>query len=238
MTDSKPYLSDDPPTYMGNFMKLYPCLENLTAKTHPYGRHIPLPTICYVPSRDANLIIPEAQFKLISRKDGKHDHSSLLFRRQPKICSSQCQAKIFRKCFCSIFLVSFLFTHFSRLLISVPSAPPSQVSAQLVSRKGDVIVTWTRLPTEVSNGIILGYYVHSAVSSAETTSQIESLSSSTLVSPYSNKAVLKGLKPYSMLELTVSAFTVAGEGPRSAPVFVGGFFICYYASRMFDVVCC
>ena len=29
--------------------KWNPCLENLTTKTHPYGRHIPVPTICYVP---------------------------------------------------------------------------------------------------------------------------------------------------------------------------------------------
>ena len=49
MTDSKPYWSYDPPTCMGNLMKMIPLFRELVAKTHPYGRHIPVPTICYVP---------------------------------------------------------------------------------------------------------------------------------------------------------------------------------------------
>ena len=42
--------------------KWYPCLENLTAKTHPYGRHLPVPTICYVPRPG----IPSSLYNLYS----------------------------------------------------------------------------------------------------------------------------------------------------------------------------
>ena len=46
------YPTNVPPTYMGKpkFDENDTlCLENLPAKTHPYGRHIPVSTIFYVP---------------------------------------------------------------------------------------------------------------------------------------------------------------------------------------------
>ena len=35
--------------FVENLPKRDPCLENVGQKTRPYGRHIPVPLICYVP---------------------------------------------------------------------------------------------------------------------------------------------------------------------------------------------
>ena len=37
-----------PPMFKENLPKKEPCLENFRPKTHPYGRHIPTPSTCYV----------------------------------------------------------------------------------------------------------------------------------------------------------------------------------------------
>ena len=48
MTDTKPYLSDDPPTYMGNVMKMIPLFRESNGQkpthmgvTNPYQQYVP-----------------------------------------------------------------------------------------------------------------------------------------------------------------------------------------------------
>ena len=40
---------DNPPMFMENCQKRDPCSENFGPETHPYGRHILVPSTCYVP---------------------------------------------------------------------------------------------------------------------------------------------------------------------------------------------
>ena len=54
MTDSKPYLSDALPTYMGHFMKMIPLFGELNGEkpthlggTYPYQQYV-MYVICYV----------------------------------------------------------------------------------------------------------------------------------------------------------------------------------------------
>ena len=54
MTNSKPYLSDDPPTYMGNLMKMIPLFREFNGQkpTHMDGTYPCQQYVMYPPALD------------------------------------------------------------------------------------------------------------------------------------------------------------------------------------------
>ena len=106
-----------------------------------------------------------------------------------------------------------IFLHF----FSVPSRAPSNITFKDV-KATRVTVSWNPLPRQFYNGRLLGYKVYlrkNAYYSVQSNT-----SSVTFSNPNTTQITLTGLEPTQRYDVSVSAFTSKGEGPRSYNYYV------------------
>ena len=106
------------------------------------------------------------------------------------------------------------------LSFTAPSAPRD--AATLISPSSAVVVTW--LPPDPRNGIILQYLVQVLLASTSqiVNSQTVSVGSSIAEQEMGRSATFVGLDLDNFrYRIEIYAFTSAGQGPSSIPVFVG-----------------
>eukprot|EP00794_Sanderia_malayensis_P004812 gene4812-5442_t len=102
----------------------------------------------------------------------------------------------------------------------VPSTAPSNVAAKLLSRDGEIFVTWTTMSQHGVGGIPIQYTVYYRVTRRGNVQDASLIEKSIAVSQYTNGTILRGFQSYTEVEIKVSVSTVVGEGPKSAPVYV------------------
>ncbi|KAM9735173.1 interleukin-31 receptor subunit alpha [Menidia menidia] len=95
-----------------------------------------------------------------------------------------------------------------------PVGAPSNVSSLNVSAHS-VVLMWSSIPEEELRGFLLGYIIHYTEYSHRWTSVDHNIT----VDPAFNSFELEGLKSGQAYQVQMSAFTSAGAGVRSAPVF-------------------
>ena len=100
----------------------------------------------------------------------------------------------------------------SNYFISVPTSHPLNVSGFLNNSK-NVIVTWKPVPVDHHQGIILGYHVMYVVQTSGHQQQIT-------VNAPSTSVELQNLQKYTLYNISVAAFTTAGQGPPSPAIVV------------------
>ncbi|XP_037299251.1 Down syndrome cell adhesion molecule-like protein Dscam2 [Manduca sexta] len=99
-----------------------------------------------------------------------------------------------------------------------PSSPPTNVQAEQTENPGELQVSWMSPLKETHNGVIIGYHVKAV---AQNSGADDSDSRTLKVSQLSGKqeTLLSGLLKNTKYAVSVSAFTSAGSGPFSLPVF-------------------
>ena len=90
------------------------------------------------------------------------------------------------------------------VFVSVPSASPGGLSAELIDRS-TAVISWSHVPEDQQNGYLLGYSVLCTSQNDHRLSQDETGTAVTLV----------GLVQNSTYTCTVCAFTAVGCGPSS-----------------------
>ena len=94
----------------------------------------------------------------------------------------------------------------------VPSRAPSNITFKDV-KATRVTVSWNPLPRQFHNGRLLGYKVY--LRKNVYYSVQSNTSSVTFSNPNTTQITLTGLQPAQRYDVSVSAFTSKGEGPRS-----------------------
>ena len=102
-------------------------------------------------------------------------------------------------------LINFLFT--------VPSLPPTNVSAHNTSSTS-LHVSWHEVPKGFVHGILLGYRVLYKIANVTGNKSI------TTTSETINKRELQELKKFTIYEINVLAFTAIGDGANSKSIHV------------------
>eukprot|EP00794_Sanderia_malayensis_P011277 gene11277-12457_t len=102
----------------------------------------------------------------------------------------------------------------------VPISPPSDVTASLLSRDGKMLVTWSSLPDGAVRGILKGYTVHYSITRKGTSTLLEGTGTSIIAPKHSSSVILSGFSSYTEVKISVSAFTSAGQGPKSPSVYI------------------
>ena len=110
-------------------------------------------------------------------------------------------------------------------LILVPSFAPSNVTAHLASRYGKIIVNWNSVSANETNGNLIGYNIHYSITRIANKLVTKIVRNSTAVSKYGRRAILRGFPLYAKVSIQVAAATAGGEGPSSASVTVGKFYV-------------
>ena len=100
---------------------------------------------------------------------------------------------------------------------SVPSRAPSNITFKDV-RATRVTVSWNPLPWQFHNGRLLGYKVY--LRKNPYYSVQSNTSSVNFSNPNTTQITLTGLEPAQRYDVSVSAFTSKGEGPRSYNYYV------------------
>nr|XP_021209307.1 Down syndrome cell adhesion molecule-like protein Dscam2 isoform X1 [Bombyx mori] len=99
-----------------------------------------------------------------------------------------------------------------------PTSPPVNVQVEQTENPGELYISWLPPLKETHNGILLGYHLKAVaqISGAE-----EADSRTLKVSQLSGKqeTVVSGLLKNTRYAVSISAFTSAGSGPFSLPVF-------------------
>ncbi len=72
-----------------------------------------------------------------------------------------------------------------------------------------------------TGGVPIGYTVYYKETRRGNVENVIKVEKAVVVSQYTNQAILSGFQSYTEVEIKVSASTVAGEGPKSEPVYVG-----------------
>ncbi|XP_049881130.1 Down syndrome cell adhesion molecule-like protein Dscam2 [Pectinophora gossypiella] len=99
-----------------------------------------------------------------------------------------------------------------------PSSPPTSVQVEQTENPGELRVSWLPPLKETHNGVIMGYHVKAVPQNADTDdADVRTLK----VSQQTGKqeTLLSGLLKNTRYSVSVAAFTSAGSGPFSLPVY-------------------
>ena len=105
----------------------------------------------------------------------------------------------------------FSFNIFYLFLSLVPSQPPHSVIVRVLSSQS-MEVTWSKPPTNVINGKLLGYRVY-----YYSTKNRDQVFNRTVTKPDERNVTLTGLHKFTSYRVKVVAFTRVGEGVASLP---------------------
>ncbi|XP_018600191.1 interleukin-31 receptor subunit alpha isoform X2 [Scleropages formosus] len=94
-----------------------------------------------------------------------------------------------------------------------PISAPLNITALRVTTNS-LVIEWTSIPEEDLRGFLLGYKIYYSEASQE------NRSSTVTVGPRGNTRRLPNLKARTVYSVSISAFTAAGEGVRSSPVYL------------------
>ena len=109
-------------------------------------------------------------------------------------------------------------------LITVPSKPPTNIRAQNKTSPTKILVQWSPLANSIYlHGKLLGYTViYQPITIAnESLPQVDRSESSVVVGPQDLSVQLSSLNIFTRYEISVSAFTRKGNGPRSEAIVAG-----------------
>ncbi|XP_065055863.1 uncharacterized protein LOC135684291 isoform X3 [Rhopilema esculentum] len=102
----------------------------------------------------------------------------------------------------------------------VPTSPPSKLRATLITNDGDILVQWSELPKNVTDGVLTGYKLcHSVVLKSDEKVQYE-VEHCSILPEYANADVVKGFALNVKVMFKVAGITAAGSGPFSPPVYI------------------